>query len=118
MIFDTTELIRAIRKRSDFEDGSISIITLIEVLRGIEDGEKREKTSGLLEQAFEVVDVNRDVARAYFKLYFELKRKGESSSDADELIAASALSQGETLLTSDKGFLKFDPWVKVKLVAK
>ncbi|MGI0079560.1 MAG: type II toxin-antitoxin system VapC family toxin, partial [Nitrososphaerales archaeon] len=101
-----------------FEDGSISIITLIEVLRGIEDGEKREKTSGLLEQAFKVVDVNRDVARAYFKLYFGLKRKGESSSDADELIAATALSQGETLLTSDKSFLKFDPWVKVKLVAK
>jgi tRNA(fMet)-specific endonuclease VapC len=118
LIFDTTALIQAIRKKTDFEEGSISIITLIEVLRGIEDGEKREKTAGLLEQAFEIVDVNREVARAYLKLYFELKRKGESSSDADELIAATALSEGEALLTSDRGFLKFDPLVKVKLVAK
>lgn len=116
MIFDTTALIHAIRKKSDFEEGSISIITLIEVLRGIDDAEKREKTAGLLQQAFEIVDVDAEVARAYLRLYFELRKKGESSSDADELIAATALSQGETLLTSDKGFLKFDPLVKVKLI--
>ncbi|HZW55321.1 MAG TPA: type II toxin-antitoxin system VapC family toxin [Nitrososphaerales archaeon] len=118
MIFDITGLIQAIRKKSDFEEGSTSIITLIEVLRGIEDTNKREKTSSLLQQAFEIVDVNREVARAYLKLYFELKRNGESSSDADELIAATALSQGEALLTSDKGFPKFDPLIKVKLVAE
>jgi predicted nucleic acid-binding protein len=118
LTLDTTALIQAIRKKSDFEEGSISIITLIEVLRGIENSEKREKTFSLLQQAFEIVDVNRDVARAYLKLYFELKRKGESSPDADQLIAATAFSQGEVLLTSDKGFLKFDPLVKVKLVAK
>ncbi len=118
MIFDTTALIQAIRKKRDFEEGSISIITLIEVLRGIEDAEKREKTAGLLQQAFEIVDVDEDVAHAYLKLYFELSRKGETSSDADELIAATALSQGEVVLTSDKGFLKFDPLVKVKLVTK
>ena len=118
MIFDTTALIQAIRKKSRFEEGSISIITLIEVLRGIEDKQKREKTADLLQQSFEIEEVNREVAHAYLKLYFELKKKGESSSDADELIAATALSKGETLLTSDRGFLKFDPLVKVKLVTQ
>jgi predicted nucleic acid-binding protein len=118
LIFDTTALIQAIRKNRDFEEGSISIITLIEMLRGIEDAEKREKTAALLQQAFEIVDVNEAVARAYLKLYFELKKMGESSSDADELIAATALSQKDVLLTSDKGFLKFNPLIKVKLVAK
>jgi len=116
LIFDTTAVIQAIRKKSDFEEGSISIITFIEVLRGIEDAEKREKTFSLLQQAFKIDDVNPRVARAYLKLYFELKRKEKSSPDADELIAATALSQGEALLTSDKGFLKFEPFVKVKLV--
>jgi predicted nucleic acid-binding protein len=117
LIFDTTALIHAIRKKSDFEEGSISIISLIEVLRGIEDPGKRDKTFSLLQQAFEIIDVNQDVARAYLRLYFALKKKGESSSDADQLIAATALSERETLLTSDKGFLRFDPLVKVKLVA-
>ena len=118
MIFDTTALIQAVRKKSSFEEGSISIITLIEVLRGIEDEKKREKTAYLLQQAFEIVEVNRDVAHAYLKLYFELKKKGESCSDADELIAATALTKRTILLTSDSGFLKFDPLVKVKLIAQ
>jgi tRNA(fMet)-specific endonuclease VapC len=117
LIFDTSALIQAIRKKREFEEGSISIITLIEVLRGIEDAEKRERTAELLQRAFEIVDVDWEVARAYLRLYFELRKKGESSPDADELIAATALSRGEALLTSDKGFLKFDPLVKVKLIA-
>lgn len=117
MIFDTTALIQAIRKKTDFEEGSISVITLIEVLRGVENAEKREKTAGLLHEVFEIVDMDEEVASAYLRLYFELKKKGELSSDADELIAATALSQGEELLTSDKGFLKFEPLVRVKLIA-
>ena len=117
-MLDTTELIHAIRGRSGFDEGSISIMTLIEVLRGIEDEDKREKTMDLLQDAFEILDVNRDVAQAYLKLHFELKRKGESSSDADQLIAATALSRGEMLLTSDKGFLRFSPLVKVRLATR
>lgn len=118
MIFDTTALIQAIRKKDNFEEGSISIITLIEVLRGIKEDDKREKTTRLLQQAFTIVEVDEDVARAYLKLYFELKKKGDTSPDADQLIAATALSQGEELLTSDKGFLKFNPLVKAKLITR
>ena len=117
MIYDTSALIRAIRRKGNFEEGSISIITLIEVLRGIEDDDKREKTASLLEDAFDILDVDQKVARAYLGLYFELKKKGELASDADELIAATALSREEALLTSDKDFLKFEPLIKVKLVA-
>lgn len=58
------------------------------------------------------MDVNGKVAQAYSKLYFELKRKCESHPDADMLIAATALSRGEILQTTDKGFLKFDPLIK------
>lgn len=117
MIFDTTALISAIRRGRAFEEGSISIITLIEVLRGIEDEEKRKETANLLEEAFEILDVNRDVAEAYNELYFELKKKGKVSPDADQLIAATARSRSEALLTSDKDFLEFEPLVKVKFIA-
>jgi tRNA(fMet)-specific endonuclease VapC len=116
LIFDTTALIQAIRRKISFEEGSISVITVIEVLRGIDEEEKRNKMTSLVEEAFEILDVNKEVALTYLKLYFALKRKGETASDADELVAATALSKGETLLTSDRDFLKFEPLVKVKLI--
>lgn len=74
-MFDTTELIHAISGKSSFEEGSISIITLIEVLRGIEDEGKREKTMDLLQDSFQILDVNQEVVQAYMKLHFEMKRK-------------------------------------------
>jgi len=117
MIFDTTALVDAIRGKTVFEGGSISIITLIEVLRGIDDTEKRKKMASLIKEAFEVIDVNKEISESYLVLYFELKRKREASSDADELIAATARSMGEILVTSDKGFRKFEPLIKVKLVS-
>jgi tRNA(fMet)-specific endonuclease VapC len=117
LIFDTTALIQAIRNKEKFEEGSISIITLVEVLRGIEDEERREKMIGLLEETFEILDINLEVAQSYVELYFELKKKGKTISDADGLIAATAKSKNDTLLTLDKGFKKFEPYVKVEMMS-
>ncbi|MDA4112395.1 MAG: type II toxin-antitoxin system VapC family toxin, partial [Thaumarchaeota archaeon] len=117
LIFDTSALIQSIRRQNGFEEGSISVITLIEILRGIEDQQKRGKTIALIKDAFDILDVNEEVVQSYVKLYFELKKKGELASDADELIAATAHSKGETLVTTDKDFLKFEPFIKVKLLA-
>jgi predicted nucleic acid-binding protein len=116
LIFDTTALVHAIRRKTPFEEGSISVITLIEVLRGIEDEEKRKKMTSLIQDAFDFLDVNKEVAQSYVDIYFELRKKGEVFSDADGLIAATAHSRQETLLTSDKGFLRFRPLVKVELI--
>ena len=106
-----------IRNGEDFAEGSISVITLIEVLRGIENEQKRSKSNALIEEAFEVLDVNKEVALAYLKLHFELKKRGKIVSDADALIAATAHARNETLSTLDKDFQKFEPVVKVKLLA-
>ncbi|MHB2037117.1 MAG: hypothetical protein ACYCPW_10305 [Nitrososphaerales archaeon] len=46
----------------------------------------------------------------------DLKKKGELASDADELIAATAHSKGEALLTVGRDFLKFKPLIKVNLL--
>ncbi len=115
-MYDTSALIQRIRKGADYGEGSISVITLIEILRGIEDEEKREKTMSLLEESFEILDVNRSVGLSYVKLCFELKKKRTPASVADQLIAATALANDQVLLTSDRAFLMFQPSVKVKLL--
>ena len=116
MIYDTTALINSIRKGSTFEEGSISVITLIEFLRGIEEDEKRKKAVALVKEAFTVFNVDEEVASGYVKLYFELKKRGQAASDADTLIAATAHAKNETLVTFDRDFLKFEPIVKIRLL--
>ncbi|MHB8566423.1 MAG: type II toxin-antitoxin system VapC family toxin [Nitrososphaerales archaeon] len=118
MIFDTTTLIQTIRNGADFEEGSISVITLIEFLRGIENEEKRKESLALIKESFDVLDVTKEVAQSYLKLYFELKKKGKVVSDADALIAATAHAMNEIVLTMDNDFMKFVPMVKVKISRK
>jgi len=116
LIFDTTALIQTIRKGSEFEEGSISVITLIEFLRGIEDKEKRKKSISLIEETFEILDVDKEVVLSYLDLFFELKKKREMASDGDALIAATAHAKNESVLTLDRDFLKFEPMIKVNLL--
>ena len=116
MIFDTSALIETIRGGTGFEEGAVSIITVIEVLRGIDDEQKCAKMIALIKDAFEILVVDEEVGQSYVKLYFELKKKGELASDADELIAATVHSKKETLITADKGFRRFEPFIKVNLV--
>jgi tRNA(fMet)-specific endonuclease VapC len=115
LIFDTSVLVQRIRDRSEFQEGTISVITLIEFLRGIESEEKRKKSLALIEQTFEIADITREVAVSYLKLFFDLKKKGESTSDADTLIAATAYTRNEEVLTMDRDFLKFEPMIKVRI---
>ena len=117
LIFDISALVQMIRNSEDFAEVSISVITLIEVLRWIENEQKRLKSNALIEEAFEVLDVDKEVALAYLKLHFELKKRDKIVSDADALIAATAHARNETLSTLDKDFQKFEPVVKVKLLA-
>lgn len=107
MILDTSAVIEAL-KDGEFEAGKVSVITLIEVLRGIKPS-KRERTKRLLEEAYEVVDIHNDVVLRYCALYDKLKNKGEMLPDADLLIAATALAEGESLRTKDIDFERLKP---------
>lgn len=118
MIYDTTALIQTIRKGEDFDEGSISVITMIEFLRGIDNEEKRRKSIALIEESFDILDITKEVSLSYLKLYFELKKKGQIVPDADALIAAAAHCMNETLLTLDNDFKKFEPMIKVKMLQK
>ena len=101
-LLDTDIIIEMLRERRH-EVGAISIITLIEVLRGLED-RKRAKVKELLEESFNLLNLDNEVIGTYCNLYQKLKKEGASLPDADLLIAATAMSHNMTLKTKDERF--------------
>ncbi|MEM1523623.1 MAG: type II toxin-antitoxin system VapC family toxin [Thermofilaceae archaeon] len=101
-LIDTSWLVELLRRKS-FEEGAISLITLIEVLRGVPAG-KREIVKKLLEESFDVLGIDNSVVRIYCELYDELKKRGSLVPDADLLIASTAIAHNLVLRTKDRHF--------------
>jgi len=106
ILLDTDVVIEMLHKRR-YEAAAISIITLIEVLRGLK-AEKLEKVEELLEESFDVLNINNQVIETYCSIYRNLKEKGMLVPDADILIAATAISNNMTLKTRDKHFKELE----------
>lgn len=102
ILLDTDAVIEILRNKR-YETGAISIITLIEVLRGL-DAEKRKKSKELLEEIFNLLNLDNSVIETYCSIYRKLKRKGTPIPDADLLIAATAISNNMSLKTKDEHF--------------
>jgi predicted nucleic acid-binding protein len=105
-LIDTSVLVDNLRK-GVFEEGVLSVITLIEVLRGVPEG-KRESVKSLLEDSYGILGLDNKVILAYCKLYSELRREGESIPDADLLVAATAMAHDLTLVTKDHHFERLE----------
>jgi len=103
-LLDTDIVIQSLREKK-FKTGHVSVITLIEILRGLED-DKRSKVKVLLEESFIVDGLNNETIQAYCNLHRRLKEEGASLPDADLLIAATAISHNLALMTSDKHFTR------------
>lgn len=101
-LYDTDIIINMIQKKKH-ETGTISIITLIEILRGLE-AVKRIKVKNLLEESFNVLGLDNKVIETYCSIYQKLKKEGKLIPDADLLIAATAISHNITLKTKDEHF--------------
>jgi len=101
-LLDTDIILEMLRERRH-EVGAISVITIIEILRGIEGG-KRAKVKELLEESFNVQGLDNDIIETYCELYRKLKKEGVSIPEADLLIAATAISCNMTLKTGDEHF--------------
>ncbi len=101
-LIDTSVLIDNIR-RGVYEEGYISLVTLLEFLRGIS-SEKRAKVKELLEKSYTIISIDNKVILEYCELYDKLKREGSLISDADLIIAATAMSRNLVLVTRDKDF--------------
>jgi len=101
-LLDTDIIVDLLRKRRH-EVGAISIITLIEVLRGLE-ATKRPKVKELLEESFSLLNLDNKLVETYCNLYQKLKNEGILIPDADLLIAATAISNNISLKTKDEHF--------------
>lgn len=101
-MFDTEAIIQMLRTNK-YEYGSISIITLIEILRGIK-ADKRGVVKRLLERSFNIIWLDNDIIQIYCQIYQDLKERGEIIPEADLLIAATAISKGLSLVSNDPHF--------------
>jgi len=105
-LLDTTVVLELLESRK-YRAGSISIVTILEILRGLEAG-KREKVKELLEESFQVLALDNEVVKTYCSLYRKLKDVGSQVPDADLLIAATAMSHDMTIETRDEHFKRLE----------
>ncbi len=99
ILVDTDALINSLREGVRMGD-ALSVLTVLEYLRGIP-VENRKEIKRLLEESFQIIGLDNDVILEYCRLYNSLKAEGKLISDADLLIAATAISKGMKLLTSN-----------------
>ncbi len=112
-LIDTGVLIDMLKQKR-YNPGAISPLTLIEVLRGI-DEKKRIRVKELLEESFAVVNLDNAIIVKYCDLYCRLKKEGNLIPDADLLIAATALAHNLILETTNGHFHRLrDLGLKVK----
>jgi predicted nucleic acid-binding protein len=106
-LLDTGIIVEMIKEKKH-EAGVISPITLIEILRGIET-KKRPKVKELLEESFNLVNIDNKTIETYCTLYHKLREEGILIPDADLLIAATAITYNLTLETKDEHFQRLKP---------
>jgi len=101
-LIDTSVLVDNLR-RGLFEEGVLSVITLVEVLRGVPE-EERGSVKLLLEEGYGILGLDNNTILVYCELYSELRRKGELVPEVDLLLAATALAHDLVLTTKNHHF--------------
>ena len=101
-LLDTGIVIEMLREKKQ-RQGIISIITVAEILRGI-NAQKRPAIKQFLEASFAVLNLDSTIVEKYCDLYSDLKKKGSLLPDADLFIAATAMTHNLTLETTDAHF--------------
>ncbi|MGA9097390.1 MAG: type II toxin-antitoxin system VapC family toxin [Methanotrichaceae archaeon] len=118
LVFDTSILIdalhrkeAAIRKILELEDTGETICTtqinVLELYKGAytppKSEEGREKVKKLLD-GFVILPINEDTYEMFGELSAELRLRGDSIGDFDELIASIALTERATIVSRDNHF--------------
>jgi len=101
-LLDTGIVIESIRENR-LVPGAISVITLLEILRGVED-DKRRNMKVLMEEAYHIEPLDNAVILEYSSLYQALKETGQPIPDTDLMIAATAKTRNYELITRDQHF--------------
>jgi predicted nucleic acid-binding protein len=114
-LIDTSVLIDFLRGKMENLGDSISVISLMEVLRVL-NKEKRLKVLKELGGIYTVYPIDEKVALEYAELYYELRNKGKVIADLDLIIASTAKVYNEKLITRDKDFLAVKDYVDVEVI--
>lgn len=85
--------------------GSISVVTLVELLRGVS-GDKRPDLKKHLEECYPVQGLDNDTVLEYCRVLDWLRSRGETIPEADIIIAATALSKNLELESRDEHFTR------------
>jgi predicted nucleic acid-binding protein len=85
--------------------GAISVITLLELLRGVAE-DKRAELKKHLEDYYPVIGIDNKLILEYCHLFQLLQASGEMIPEADLIIAATAISRGLELESSDRHFVR------------
>jgi tRNA(fMet)-specific endonuclease VapC len=113
LILDTGVLIAVDRGKADLDsirfddDALIASITLSELMVGVELAEGSRRAARLrmvdfVRENFPVVDFTAEVARVHAKLSAHVRRAGTPREAHDLIIAATAVTAGGRLVTTDK----------------
>ena len=106
MILDTSAILDGVVELEG-KRGGISVITLLEIVRGVKK-DQRERTKQLLEESHPVYQIDNDVILTYSEIYNELRETGAIIPDADILIASTAISKNQALKTKDTHFARLE----------
>ena len=92
-------------KKDNYAPALISSITLMEVLRGIDD-KRRFQIRTFLEESYSILNLDNSIIETYCKIYRKLKEEGNLLPDADLIIASTAIAHNLVLETNDAHFLR------------
>ncbi len=106
VVYDTSIIIEYLRrgKLAELSNGAITIITLLEILRGVRNKDDREKLKKSLKKLFIILPLNEDAVQKYCELYTNLKSRGRMIPEADLIIASICMAFDEILVTKDRHF--------------
>jgi tRNA(fMet)-specific endonuclease VapC len=125
VLIDTSVLIHAKRRGGSLKeavgktDGAISVITMSELLHGVHrarGGAVRARRAAFVEQllmAIEPLPITTAIARAHAEIWAELERDGKPIGAHDLWIAATALSHGLEVATTNGRDFKRVPGLSV-----
>lgn len=105
-LLDTDAVIESLQTGA-LEPAAISLITLVEFLRGVRDAHRGD-AKNLIEETFTVLPVDNETVLTYCALYDDLKKRGELIPDSDLLIAATAITRGASLRSRDSHFKRLE----------
>lgn len=110
-LLDTSVLINILNNKITFVEllGGIpldlcrlSVITIGEVLEGVEKESKKEAEAKEVFSQFKILDVDRDVCEKFAGVRKDLRKRGQLIDNMDILIGSTALIHKLTLVTGNK----------------